>query len=594
MKIEKKRPRETTGKTAREASFAAGGAKRGRRPTTGLEHFDFDVSDEKARKPAAELKRTRAGFRGFTAGTRGPAAVARNLKQLDPETAALAHLDHALESDALKAFTRPHIETAASEFKSLGTSVSPHTGTTFVKLRQLFNKIPVYGSLVTVELDKKNECLAINSSVGTPTKVDHVASVSPAQAIQTVAKITGHKPTELKKTPRLHYYFNQNTDQWCLVYIVENVLRQNRKPLADGRMDAALKDYVVDAHSAKLVAELPRVATMATELALDCLKQRRRIAVEARPNGVRALHDSALNVTTYSFGFKDPTRQYRQLPGELCVKPPSPWAVEGVSAHANAAAVAKFLRNVVKRNNIDNRGGQMISSVNCWDRAEGTLPPREWKNAYWNGDQMVYGQILFPDKSWFSVAAMLDVVGHEMFHGVTDFTSRLEYQTQAGALNESYSDIFGTIICNLGKPLSRWQWEIGRGFDGPGTALRSMSDPTLHDQPKYMRDYREARPPYTCERNDYGWVHDNSGIHNYAAYRIMTTQSAGRYLFSPKELAVMFYVALTEILSRTSQFVDSRRAVVHATRALFRKRGAAAVAKRVQAVEQGFEAAGIK
>jgi Zn-dependent metalloprotease len=269
------------------------------------------------------------------------------------------------------------------------------------------------------------------------------------------------------------------------------------------------------------------------------------------------------------------------------------WAVEAVGAHANGSEVARFLRSVVKRNNIDNRGGEMISSVNCWDRSEGTNPARQWKNAFWNGDQMVYGQIRSANGSFYSIANMLDVVGHEMFHGVTDHTSRLEYVTQSGALNESYSDIFGVIIANRGRPLDRWRWEIGSDWDGPGTALRNLRDPTLHEQPKTMRDYVTATPPYTWGRNDYGWVHDNSGIHNYAAYRVMTAKNGQTYLFGPAEIAALFYVALTQHLSRTSQFVDSRRAVIQAARSLFRNDSMATRDRKVKAVEDGFRAAGI-
>ncbi len=81
-----------------------------------------------------------------------------------------------------------------------------------------------------------------------------------------------------------------------------------------------------------------------------------------------------------------------------------------------------------------------------------------------------------------------------------------------------------------------------------------MADPTLCGQPKHMSDYRTATPPYTYDRNDYGWVHDNSGIHNYAAYRVMTAKSGSKYLFKRKDIAAMFYIALTVQLSRTSQF----------------------------------------
>jgi Zn-dependent metalloprotease len=304
------------------------------------------------------------------------------------------------------------------------------------------------------------------------------------------------------------------------------------------------------------------------------------------------LHDSILNVTTNGFDFQDPWVQRSRLPGTLYVKPPAPWPQEAIGAHANGTAVALFLRKIVIRNNIDNKGGEMVSTVNCWDKSEGVTPARQWKNAYWNGKQMVYGQIKFPDGTFYSVASMPDVVAHEMFHGVTDYTSRLEYQTQAGALNESYSDIFGCIISNFSRTIAKWSWKIGVGFDGPGTALRDMSDPALHDQPKHMKNYVKATPPYN-DSNDYGWVHDNSGIHNYAAYKIITSKARGKYLFNRRQVAAIFYIALTAHLSRTSQFSDSRRAAVLATRSLFRNKSAKSLAQRVKAVEAGFAAAGI-
>jgi Zn-dependent metalloprotease len=557
---------------------------------TGLAGFSMDLSEAAGRTAFAALTKTRSTFPGFAGG------AALNLKKLAPETAALNHLDHALESDAVKKFARPRIGTAESTFQSLGAEAIPLTGTTVVKFRQAFNKIPVYGSLVTVELDKNNECLAINSSLGTPTGVNHVAKVSPADALKVAAKSSGQNIKDMDQTPRLYYYFDQDGKKWCLAYIIEDVAQRRPKALPDGRSDAVMKDYVVDANSGRLLAELPRTATMAAvqEVVKDALNRKRTITVESVSGGKKQLHDSRLNVATYGFNFKDPTAQSDLLPGTLYEEPPKPWPLEAIGAHANGSAVARFLRDVLKRNNIDNKGGEMISTVNCWDRSERTNVSKEWKNAYWNGEQMVFGQIKFPDGSFFSVASMQDVVGHEMFHGVTDYTSRLEYRTQAGALNESYSDIFGTIIANFSSPLDQWVWDIGAGFDGPGTALRNLQDPTLHDQPKLMQDYRTATAPYTYERNDYGWVHDNSGIHNYAAYKVMTAKASAKYLFTPTESAAMFYLALTVQLSRTSQFSDSRRAMVQAARSLFRSESPVLVAQKVKAVEDGFSAAGIK
>ncbi|NKJ48379.1 hypothetical protein CIC12_16865 [Burkholderia sp. SG-MS1] len=105
--------------------------------------------------------------------------------------------------------------------------------------------------------------------------------------------------------------------------------------------------------------------------------------------------------------------------------------------------------------------------------------------------------------------------------------------------------------------------------------------------------YPPATRPYTYERNDYGWVHDNSGIHNFAAYKLTTASANAKYLLTPAQLAAIFYISLTVHLSRISQFADSRRAVVQVTRSLFRKGSAAARAQKVKAVEKGFLTAGI-
>src|SRR4029453_11961268 len=97
-----------------------------------------------------------------------------------------------------------------------------------------------------------------------------------------------------------------------------------------------------------------------------------------------------------------------------------------------------------------------------------------------------------------------------------------------------------------------------------------MSNPTLFDQPAHMKDFKVL--PNTW-RGDWGGVHVNSGIHNKAAYLILTAvDSSGKLMFAPQEIASVFYLALTQHLSRTSQFRDSRRAVLLAAQTFFRTR----------------------
>ena len=502
------------------------------------------------------------------------------VKDLDPETAARGFLEHALASEATPGFAAPKADATPSEFRSLGTESIPLTGTRIVKFRQTFNKIPVYGSLVTVELDDSNDLVGINSTLGTPSGVDPVAKKSPAEALKAVKDYPGHKKNLDGIVPRTYYYYQAARAKWCLVFIFEDV---PVVPTSKGP-SPVLMDYIVDANTGKVIAALPRTPTaVATETDKDGLGVARKFEVDLTGNV------KTLNVQTFDFKFKDPSVDAQSLPGKPIKNPPK-FPPAAVSAHANAEAVSKFLRQVLKRNNIDNKGGLMKSSINCVDASD-SPDGKEWINAFWNGDQMVYGQ-RHDGTGFLSMSVDLDVVGHEMFHGVTDMTSRLEYALQPGALNESYSDIFGIIISNFGMADTRhWNWDIGARLQPNGDPFRNMEKPRLYGQPDTMKDFKVL--PNT-PRGDNGGVHTNSGIHNKAAFNVLTSVNAGALVFTPAESAAIFYLALTQRLGRTSQFIDSRNAVLDSARSLFRTLSTAALAVKVSAIGAAYDAVGIK
>jgi Zn-dependent metalloprotease len=505
-------------------------------------------------------------------------------ENLDPESAAKRILAHALASDAVPSLTTPKVSGTDSDFKSLGVETVPLTGTTVVKFRQQVHGIPIYGSLISVELDDNNEMVSLNSNLAAPDVRSFLAKISPADALAKVATVAGYGRDRPQVVPALNLFFDSK-GKWRLAYIAENV--HSRKKEQSGPL---VYDVVIDALTGSLVAELPRTpsADAATDQALDELGTAQTFCIDGA-GAQRLLRDPALNIETYDFGFRDPNVVVQNLPGTP-VAPP--WSSAAVSAHVNAAAVATYLRTVLKRNNIDNKGGRVISSVNCVVKTDESPPGSNvWLNAFWNGTQMIYGQAMFDDRLR-SLASSLDIVAHELFHGVTAATARLIYQDEPGTLNESYSDIFGALISNAAQPdIAQWNWQIGDALSTGLQAFRDMSDPPLFDQPKLMKNYKKS--PVTLA-GDFGGVHINSGIHNFAAFKIMTTRGADGFLFRPAELAAMFYVALTQQLSRMSTFSDSRRGVVIATRSLFRKLPQAEIDTRAAAVEAGFDAAGIK
>lgn len=549
--------------------------------------YSIHETEKRGRKVLGELKKERAKFRSF-------AAPGMQASAMDPESAAKRILMQSLESSHMPGLSAPKVGDAVSTFKSLGVETIPLTGTTMVKFRQLVDNIPVYGSLVSVELDSNNDAVSINSNLAKPKVDSHTARISQADALKRVANAAGYaKPADVPTVaPELHFYADVG-GKWHLAYIFSNVLAAPGKSRGSNTMSHShfqpRSDYVVDALSGALIAELPRTPALTTTIisAVDELGTSRRIGI-VKEGTRQHLQDLDLNTETFDFEFRDPDVNNAKLPGKSITAPP-PFSTAAVSAHANAAEVARFMRNVLKRNNIDNKGGKLISVINAVVKAD-SPDGKQWFNAFWDSKEMVYGQVIY-DGKMRSLASSLDVVGHEFFHGVTEHTAQLVYEMESGALNESYSDIFGTIISNYAeKDVGKWNWLIGDGLSSAMAAFRSMKDPTEFDQPKYMRNYRNL--PNT-DKGDWGGVHTNSGIHNYAAYRIMTAKRASKFVLTPDEVSAIFYIDVTQHLSRQSTFADSRRGAVLAARSLFRNEKPLQLARKVAAVERGFKAAGI-
>jgi Zn-dependent metalloprotease len=205
-----------------------------------------------------------------------------------------------------------------------------------------------------------------------------------------------------------------------------------------------------------------------------------------------------------------------------------------------------FYDSVFSRNSVDDRGLRLDSSVHFG---------RQYDNAFWDGQQMIYGD---GDGELFNrFTISLDVIGHELTHGVTQYTAGLEYNGQSGALNESLSDVFGSMVkqWSLKQTVDKTDWLIGAGLltaKVKGEALRSMKDPgSAYDdpqmgkdpQPKHMRDYVNTA-------DDHGGVHINSGIPNYAFYLAATAIGGQSWVKTGK----IWYDTLTKRLTPKSDF----------------------------------------
>ncbi|TVY64170.1 Protease PrtS [Lachnellula suecica] len=211
----------------------------------------------------------------------------------------------------------------------------------------------------------------------------------------------------------------------------------------------------------------------------------------------------------------------------------------------------QFYKEVFNRDSIDDHDLALIGSIH-YDDVPG---PPGMDNAFWDGDEMAFGD---GDGEIFgSFTKNIDVIGHELTHGVTQYTAALEYEFQSGALNESVSDVFGTMIKQYfyagGKQLAKdADWLIGEGIFLPtitnAKALRSMKAPgTAYDNPKVGKDSQPAdmdgyaNTPNT-DAGDYGGVHQNSGIPNKVFY-LAATAFGG---YSWEKAGKIWYAALMD------------------------------------------------
>ncbi|HBE42339.1 MAG TPA: metalloprotease, partial [Bacteroidales bacterium] len=243
-----------------------------------------------------------------------------------------------------------------------------------------------------------------------------------------------------------------------------------------------------------------------------------------------------------------------------------------VSAHYNATRTYKYFYNTFGRYSINGNKGNIISLINVAEEDGSSM-----ENAFWNGQAVFYGN---GGAHFKPLAGALDVTAHELGHGIVSNTANLEYYGQSGAINESYADIFGSMV-------DRDDWLIGEDIVNPAYypsgALRNMADP--HNGGTSINDHY-WQPRHTSEmyigEEDNGGVHINNGIGSHAYYLFATAVT--------KEIAEqVFYRALTTYLKSTSQFIDFRIAVIQAATDLYGTTAPPVAEKAAEA----FEAVGI-
>jgi bacillolysin len=570
----------------------------------GFQKIQFNVEEK------SDEQLGRVGTRGLAARGLGRPRDAATPAFNTDEAAARFYLSRVLGQDerpTVRGLSAPERPEAVPDLRIAGSQQVPNSTNRLVLFGQTLSSIPVFGSRVVVQLDRNRELVDIGGDVADIKGVALVANLSPAAASKAIAdfvrvpegNLTGVRP------PELTLFFDEPGAAWHLAYLFTHVPAAPEDFLEDSvhgrghglgtspRQRRPLLNYVVDAHDGAILFYYSTAALL--DVPSECdgseeLGTAVKFWGRLRTDGGFEMIDPIRSIKTFDLQLKDIDRD--PIPTDAVTSATNTWGSTNraaVSAHVNATKVYQFYNSVLSRDSIDDKGMDLVSIVNCtYDQHE---PPPEWHNAVWYDKKMWYGQYRDAGGTLRSFARFLDVIAHELTHGVTESTSNLVYQGQSGALNESFSDIFGIIVANWdftnpGKDVGTWNWELGAGLGPNGQPLRDLSNPKATGDPDHMKDYVNTN-------RDNGGVHTNSNIHNKAAYNLLTAVDAhDTRVFTPTEVAVLYYLCLSRLSSRAT-FQDVLHDLV-AVASIYYAGDPVKKADRVGRINAAYQAVGIQ
>lgn len=440
------------------------------------------------------------------------------------------------------------------------------SGQRHLRYTQTFQGLPVWPAGLSVHLDGQGKVTLFDGAyVPTPTKVSIQVAISEAEAIARArASVPGGAQGEAKdvalvvyaplaQAPRLAWRLGLAVDfahAWLIVVDAQEgrILSRNNRCLdasvTGSGTDLAGKNAAFNVWSADGKFTMADTTKPMFDPAFDPVKD---------PHGVISIFDARQ--------VKDQDLKTVYLVDSTSA---TTWIPDAVSAFVNFDATFDYYLERHARNSLDGKGGNVQAVVRI----------AELDNAYWNGDakMMFFGNVLpYPQA--------LDVVGHELTHGVTENTANLIYELQPGAANEAFSDILGEMVeaRTYGQP----DWLLGKQL---GKAFRDFITPGSikygnKPLPSKMSEYIDL--PNDTD-NDHGGVHINSSIINHAYYLVAAGLPNALGL---RDAERIFYRCLTQHLQKQSQFIDVRLACVTSAEEIF-----GAGSTQVKVVGEAFDA----
>jgi Zn-dependent metalloprotease len=428
-------------------------------------------------------------------------------------------------------------------------------GKTHYLLQQQYKGLPVYGKYIRAHLNSSKQLYALTNQTApglTSLGLDINPAIDPGmaaagllasieQSIGASVKLGGTIGPRSLTEPQTELLIYPSENQYHLAY-------QIRLEYADPSFNSWTG--FVDAKTGAVLHKFSRLTeAAATGTGKGYLGETRTLNISNESDGSYRLIDKTKPMYRVENGEEEgylAVYDYtRPFSGPISNNVPYFYDAPAVDAHYYAGIVYDYYKDKLQRNSIDGKGMSIISVVNA-----GAID-----NAAWDGYEMLYGD---GTSTFGCLSCSLDIVAHELTHGVTQYTADLEYIGQSGALNESMSDIMAAVI-------DADDWTIGEetGVTEATYVLRDLRNPSrgLTPQPSHMNDY--VNLPLDHE-HDNGGIHTNSGIPNHAAYLIGTgiEQVPGLQGHGKTLLGQIAYRALTSYLTPTSQFADARDSFV--------------------------------
>lgn len=428
--------------------------------------------------------------------------------------------------------------------------------------QQTFQGVPVFGGQAIVHLNSEGGLFAVTDNLVRAIQVDTRPELSERDAAARAVRAFGCNQC-LTDEPATDLWVLRHEDRDHLVYRVE--LRRE-----DGSEQTSLPVYFIDAHSGAVVWHYDNLQTAKGHSLYSGV-------VDITSSGNKKkfyLTDLTRKIGTFDLRGKQGLHFHFKDSDDLW---DAPKQLAAIDAHFGTAATFDYYLTQHDRLGIDGKNGP--GGYTATDDVTLLISSRvhygnNFSNAFWNGRMATYGD---GDNLRFSPLVALDVVGHELTHGVVQFSAGLIYSGESGALNESMADIFGAMIERSVKGESADTWRLGEQCFTPNTdgdALRYLDNPhaagnrgaTTDDDPDHYSERYIGQA-------DGGGVHINSGISNKAFYLVAKggTHHLGGSMsgIGADAAARIWYKALTSFMTARTDFKGARSATLNAAAAIY-------------------------